>query len=78
LDVVRHNNPNRFPDPEAFKPSRRYTRQLETVFSMFGFGPRACIGRKFSMMESVCFLAHFVRDRKVDVHLLPDESREAR
>ncbi|KAK0187604.1 hypothetical protein F5146DRAFT_1003369 [Armillaria mellea] len=36
---------------------------------MFGFGPRACVDRKFAQIEAVCFLAHFLRDWKVEVVL---------
>ncbi len=41
---------------------------------MFGFGPRACVGRKFAQTEAVCFLAHFLRDWKVKVVLEAGET----
>ena len=43
--------------------------------TMFGIGPRTCIGRKFSQVEAVTFLALFLRDWKVDIVLQPDETR---
>ena len=43
---------------------------------MFGLGARACIGRKFSVTEAICFLALFLRDWKVDVKLNNGETRE--
>ncbi len=69
--------PDYYPEPDAFKPSRWYGQHLESELTMFGFGPRACLGRKFSMVEAVCFLAHFFRDWKLDVILLPGETRAA-
>ncbi|KLO18993.1 cytochrome P450 [Schizopora paradoxa] len=72
-----HNHPEYFPDPDAFKPERWYGQHLESELTMFGFGPRACLGRKFAMVEAVCFLAHIFRDWKLDIILLPGESRAA-
>ena len=43
---------------------------------MFGIGPRACIGRKFGIVESLTFLAMFVREWKVDIVLKEGETRE--
>ena len=40
-------------------------------------GSRACIGRKFATTEAVCWLTMLLRDYKVEVPLLPGESREA-
>lgn len=59
-------NPHDFPEPEKFVPSRWYDVP-EQDFLMFGFGPRACVGRKFAQTEGVCFLAHFLRDWRVEV-----------
>ena len=43
-----------------------------TVFRVrFGVGHRACLGRKFSEVESVSLLVHLLRD--YSVHLAPDE-----
>lgn len=39
-------------------------------------GPRACIGRKFASMESVCFLTLLLRDFKVEPLLRVGETKE--
>jgi cytochrome P450 len=43
---------------------------------MFGIGPRACIGRKFGIVESLAFLAMLVREWKVEIVLKEGETRE--
>jgi hypothetical protein len=40
-----------------------------------GLGPRACLGRKFSHTEALCFLALILRDWKLDIPLTPGETR---
>lgn len=74
LVVPTDHDPNVFPDPESYRPSRWYDMPDYDV-SMFGLGPRACIGRKFAQTEAVCFLALFLRDWKVDIVLVNKESR---
>jgi len=44
--------------------------------SSFGYGPRACIGRKFSIVESVYFLTLLLRDWRVDIVPEEGETRE--
>lgn len=68
------HDPRVFPDPESFKPSRWYGVSEQNL-SMFGIGPRSCIGRKFAQVEALTFLALFLRDWKVDVALGPGETR---
>ncbi|KAK0221398.1 cytochrome P450 [Armillaria fumosa] len=70
-DTPIHSND--FPEPEKYIPSRWYDA-TEHDFLMFGFGPRACVGRKFAQIEAVCFLAHFLRDWKVEVILEAGET----
>ncbi|KAH9910899.1 cytochrome P450 [Epithele typhae] len=60
-----HHNPRTFPDPEAFKPERWYDAP-ENALTQFSFGPRVCL----------CFLAHLVRDFRVERLAAPGESRE--
>ncbi|CCL98881.1 uncharacterized protein FIBRA_00888 [Fibroporia radiculosa] len=62
IDMVGvHYDPAIFPDPEQFKPSRWYGIP-ESDLTFFGWGPRACLGRKFAMMEAICLLTMLVRD----------------
>ncbi|KAK7691609.1 hypothetical protein QCA50_005008 [Cerrena zonata] len=56
-----HHDPHVFPDPESFKPSR-WSGVSEQNLTMFGIGPRSCIGRKFTQVEALTFLAPFLRD----------------
>ena len=69
------HNPNTFPDPEKFVPSRWYDIPEHDV-TVFGAGPRACIGRKFGQTEAMTFLSLFLRDWKVNIILGEGESRE--
>jgi len=43
---------------------------------MFGIGPRACIGRKFGIVESLAFLVMLLREWRVDILLKEGETRE--
>ena len=65
-----------FSDPTEFKPSRWHGHMADNDVTMFGIGPRTCIGRKFSQVEAVTFLALFLRDWKVDIVLQPNETRD--
>ncbi|RDB25710.1 Leukotriene-B4 omega-hydroxylase 3 [Hypsizygus marmoreus] len=76
IDMIAiHYDPKVFPDPERFLPSRWYGVPDLDV-SMYGIGPRACIGRKFAQTEATCFLALFLRDWKLDVVLKDGETRQ--
>lgn len=44
------------------------------AFIPFGVGHRACLGRKFSEVEAVSLLVHFLRE--YTIHLVPDENGE--
>ncbi|KAJ7468959.1 cytochrome P450, partial [Mycena galericulata] len=73
--IALHHNPVLFPEPETFKPSR-WVGATEHDVSMFGFGARACIGRKFSHTEALCFLMLFLRDWKVNIPISAEETRQ--
>ncbi|KZV76574.1 cytochrome P450 [Peniophora sp. CONT] len=60
-----HYNPRYFPEPDEFRPSRWYGKN-ESEYTVFSWGYRACIGRKFALTESVCFLAKLLRTWKVE------------
>ncbi|KDQ08657.1 hypothetical protein BOTBODRAFT_118419 [Botryobasidium botryosum FD-172 SS1] len=79
VDIIGINyNPRYFPSPESFQPSRwAMPNPIETdAFVGFGYGPRTCIGRKFALVEGVCFLVMLLRDWKVDIVLKEGESPE--
>ncbi|KAF9051514.1 cytochrome P450 [Panaeolus papilionaceus] len=70
-------NPRYFDEPEKFKPSRWYGVTSESeMFSAFSVGPRACLGRKFAVVESICFISMLLRDYKVEPLLSNGESTE--
>ncbi|KUM68811.1 cytochrome P450 [Streptomyces curacoi] len=63
---VTQRHPDYWPDPERFDPSR-FTPEAEAgrpryAWFPFGGGPRACIGRHLSMLESVLGLAVLLRE----------------
>ncbi|KAJ7772411.1 cytochrome P450 [Mycena metata] len=69
VDLVGlHYNPRQFPDPEEFRPARWYGVS-DNDMTVFSFGPRACIGRRFAVTEGVAYLAHLLLDWKVTVVL---------
>jgi cytochrome P450 len=66
---VTHRHPVYWPDPERFDPER-FTPEGEAArpryaWFPFGGGPRACIGRHFSMLEAVLMLAVLLRDHEL-------------
>ncbi|KAF8162283.1 cytochrome P450 [Mycena galopus ATCC 62051] len=67
------HNPHDFPDPESYSPARWYNVPESDVI-MFGAGPRSCVGRRFAQTEAVCFLAHFLRDWRVETVVLEGET----
>ncbi|KAJ3513193.1 hypothetical protein NLJ89_g3084 [Agrocybe chaxingu] len=73
--VCTHRNPNFFPEPSKFKPSRWYDVSEHDI-TMFGSGPRSCIGRKFGHTEALTFLSLLLRDWHLDVSLRAGETRE--
>ncbi|KAJ7439723.1 cytochrome P450 [Mycena galericulata] len=72
--VAVHHNAHVFPESDEYRPSRWYGVS-ETDIPMFGQGPRACLGRKFSYTEALCFLVLFLRDWHLDVPLRSGETR---
>ncbi|KAF8075089.1 cytochrome P450 [Lyophyllum atratum] len=75
IDMIGvHHNPRLYPEPERFMPSRWYGAPEDV--SMFGIGPRGCIGRKFAQTEALCFLSLILRDWKLDIVLQDGETRE--
>jgi cytochrome P450 len=70
-------NPRVFPNPEVYRPSRWYDATSDDAFTAFSVGPRVCIGRKFALVEGVCFVAHMLRDYKVEPLMWKGESLDA-
>ncbi|ELP65262.1 cytochrome P450 [Streptomyces turgidiscabies] len=67
---VTHRHPAHWDDPDRFDPDR-FTPDQESArhryaWLPFGGGPRACIGRHFSMLESVLALAVLLREYDVE------------
>nr|QZP43567.1 cytochrome P450 monooxygenase CYP6AB188 [Ephestia elutella] len=56
-----HMDPKYFEDPKQFRPERfnpeSLTREQKDVYLPFGIGPRACIGERLGLMQSVAGLA---------------------
>ncbi|PVF91148.1 cytochrome P450, partial [Serendipita vermifera] len=55
-------NPRVFPNPDVFDPSRWYNATSDDAYTAFSIGPRTCIGRKFSLTEGVCWIAHIMKN----------------
>ena len=71
-------NARNFPNPTAFMPRRWESSETAVMenFLAFSTGPRLCLGRKFSTVESVCFLSNVLRDWRFDLKLEASETPE--
>ncbi|KAF4594330.1 hypothetical protein EYR40_009133 [Pleurotus pulmonarius] len=70
-------SPRYFDEPAKFKPSRWEGVSPDSeAFTAFGFGPRTCLGRKFAIVEAVCWLTMVLRDWRVEPLLRPGETEE--
>jgi len=58
-----HHNPEIWQNPDKFDPSRWENNFVPPVgsFLPFGYGPRMCIGAKFSMLETKIVIAQLYR-----------------
>ncbi|KAG7090374.1 hypothetical protein E1B28_009493 [Marasmius oreades] len=66
IDLIGiHRNPEIFEDPHSYKPER-WAGVAEHETALFGFGTRACIGRKFAHTEVLCFISSFLHDWKIE------------
>lgn len=66
-----HHNPLWFPEPANFIPSRFAPEREHEIganaYLPFGLGPRACIGRRFAMMEGSLILAELSRQFELEL-----------
>ncbi|KAH9973813.1 cytochrome P450 [Lactifluus volemus] len=70
-------NPRYFPDPYKYDPSRwRGVVAESEEITAFSVGPRTCLGRKFAVVEAVCFLTLLIRDWMVEPIMNPGETGE--
>lgn len=68
-----HKNPNFFPDPEMFNPSRfDNKRPTPYTFVPFGGGGHQCPGKDFVRVEILVFMHHLVTKFKLE-KLIPNE-----
>lgn len=56
-----HRHPQLWEDPESFRPERFLADIPRFAHLPFGAGPRLCIGRDFSYVESVMMIAELAR-----------------
>ncbi|KAI3790646.1 hypothetical protein L2E82_03847 [Cichorium intybus] len=80
-----HKNPDYFPEPEKFDPSRFEGKgPAPYTFVAFGGGPRMCPGKEYARLEILVFMHHLVRkfkwekvipDEQIVVNLIPSPSK---
>ncbi|CAH1154866.1 unnamed protein product [Phaedon cochleariae] len=65
-----HRDAKYFPDPEKFDPERfneeRKTEIYPYSYNPFGFGPRSCIGQRFSLLECKIIIMHIISNFELE------------
>ncbi|KAI3854915.1 hypothetical protein MKX03_009073 [Papaver bracteatum] len=69
-----HKNPDYFPEPEEFDPTRfEGNGPAAYTYIPFGGGPRMCPGKEYARLEILVFLYHLVRRYKWE-KIYPNEN----
>ncbi|XP_026432366.1 beta-amyrin 28-monooxygenase-like [Papaver somniferum] len=69
-----HKNPEYFPDPEKFDPSRFQGKgPAPYTFVPFGGGPGICPGREYARVQILIFMHHVVRSYEWEKLIPGDE-----
>ncbi len=77
--LLAHADPDNFPQPEEFRPTRFLDEQVRpNTWIPFGGGVRRCIGAGFSLMEGVEVLREVLTAHDVDVLAGHDDSPRVR
>ncbi|KAI3845791.1 hypothetical protein MKW98_016550 [Papaver atlanticum] len=72
--ISTHKNPEYFPDPEKFDPSRFQGKgPAPYTFVAFGGGPGMCPGRGYARIQMLIFMHHVMRRYKWEKLLPGDE-----
>ncbi|KAL7137790.1 hypothetical protein ABFS83_10G116600 [Erythranthe nasuta] len=70
--TATHKNPEIFPEPEKFDPSRfQGAGPAPYTFVPFGGGPRMCPGQEYARFEILVFMHHLVKRGKFVVDPMP-------
>lgn len=72
-----HYNPKYWDEPEVFRPERFLGNYNRDAFMPFAAGPRGCIGRRFSELEALTFLAHLLLNYRFEGTPLNDKETPA-
>jgi len=66
-----HHDPDNFPDPEVFQPTRFLKENADKIkpgsYLPFGIGPRACVGERFAMVEMKIAIVKLLKSFKLEM-----------